>query len=255
MSAKKRLGQNFLRRKEYLEQMHDAVAAHCRDRAVVEIGPGKGALTSYLLPIAKKLYAVELDADLYPILREKFAADVRFTLISQDILTYDLPDIADAVVVGNVPYYISFDIVDWVFARAPQVQCAFFLFQKEFARKLCAEAGEDEYAFVSAYRGMWYDAKYLFKVPANAFDPQPKVDSAFVMLTRKELPLCRETDRIRMREVLRRIFSMDRKKISNALARAFPDVAPERFAELGFDLEKRATDLFPVELAKISVYF
>jgi 16S rRNA (adenine1518-N6/adenine1519-N6)-dimethyltransferase len=255
MPAKKRLGQNFLRRKEYLERMRDAVASVCGDRDVVEIGPGKGALTAFLLPLVKKLTAVEIDSDLYPLLRGSFGDDPRFELVPQDILTYALPDCRDAIVVGNVPYYISFEIVDWVFAQYPKVKTAFFLFQKEFARKLCAKAGDEEYAFVSAYRGMWYDAEYLFKVPANAFDPQPKVDSAFVMLTRKTRPFCAASHREQMRDALRRIFAMDRKKAVNALARAFPDAVPTAFEQLGFDLQKRPSALTSQELSSISTFF
>jgi 16S rRNA (adenine1518-N6/adenine1519-N6)-dimethyltransferase len=175
-----RLGQHFLIRGSILERI---AAAACPDHVelVVEIGPGRGALTEKLLQRASRVVAIELDAWLVGHLRTRF--DDRLELVHQDVLTADLGRWPGVPIVGNLPYYITSPILEKV-ARLDYAR-AVFLMQKEVAERLVAAPGSRDYGFLTVQTSVFARARLLFGVKPSAFHPPPKVDSAVVLLERR----------------------------------------------------------------------
>jgi 16S rRNA (adenine1518-N6/adenine1519-N6)-dimethyltransferase len=158
---------------------------------VVEIGPGKGALTGPLLERARKVAAIEVDPILVHYLRQKFrdALDSgRLELIEGDVLKTDLSRWGPAVIAGNLPYYITSPILERVFALDTWIR-AVFLVQAEVAARIAASPGGREYGYLSVLAQMNARPEILVEVPRAAFRPPPKVDSAVVCLQRRDAAL------------------------------------------------------------------
>ena len=177
----RRFGQHFLIRQSILERI---AREACEDSAglVVEIGPGRGALTTHLLPLAQRLIAVEVDPVLVQYLRSKFRASTNLEILENDILKVDLAALKPPVVAGNLPYYITSPIIEKVLSLRPAVERAVFLVQKEVAERLTAAPGSRDYGFLSVQTQLLSEAETLFIVPPAAFRPVPKVESAVVRL-------------------------------------------------------------------------
>lgn len=150
---------------------------------MVEIGPGRGALTSHLMARAARVIAIEIDPILVQYLRTKFRDEPRLTLIEADILKADLSQWGTIAVVGNLPYYITSPIIEKTLALGRQLRQAVFLVQKEVAARLVARPGTRDFGFLSVQTQLDSVPELLFPVPADAFRPRPKVDSAVVRLT------------------------------------------------------------------------
>jgi len=187
-----RLGQHFLVRTSILDRIA-RVACEEREPLVVEIGPGRGALTAYLVERAQRVAAVELDHILAAGLRLKFAHASQFELVEGDVLATDLGQWGRAVVVGNLPYYITSPILERALALGPLLKRAVFLMQKEVAQRLVAAPGSRDYGYLSVRTQAQADARLLFTVPPRAFQPPPKVDSGAVLLTMRQTPLVEDT--------------------------------------------------------------
>ncbi len=177
----RRLGQHFLSHQPTLQRIAEAACA-ADPSTVVEIGPGRGALTVHLLARASRVVAIEIDPVLAQYLRARFAADPRLEVVEQDILKADLSAWGAAAVAGNLPYYITSPIVEKTLALGPLVICAVFLVQLEVACRLAAEPGSRDYGYLSVQAQLASEAAILFDVPRTAFRPPPKVDSAVVRL-------------------------------------------------------------------------
>jgi 16S rRNA (adenine1518-N6/adenine1519-N6)-dimethyltransferase len=182
----RRFGQHFLTRKSIL----DRIGAACGpDSAkIIEIGPGRGALTEALLTGSSKVAAIEIDPVLVHYLRQKFRDAIesgRLELIEGDVLKTDLAALSSpngAVIAGNLPYYITSPILERVFALGNLWQRAVFLVQAEVARRLAAQSGNRDYGFLTVLTQVHANPQILFEVPRAAFRPPPKVDSAVVVL-------------------------------------------------------------------------
>ncbi len=170
-----RLGQHFLIRGSVLERIA-AAACPAREQLVVEIGPGRGALTEKLLARADRVVAVELDSGLASGLRARLPAEV----IHADVLQTDLAQWGPAVIAGNLPYYISSPILEKVLPLYPKR--AVFLLQKEVAERLVARPGSRSYGYLTVATALYARARLLFDVKPAAFRPPPNVDSAVVLL-------------------------------------------------------------------------
>ncbi len=157
-----------------------ACPEHCD--LVLEIGPGRGALTLHLLERASRVFAIEIDPVLVQYLRSKFREQQNLEIIENDILKADLSTYGPLTVVGNLPYYITSPIIRKVLALGPQLGQAVFLVQKEVAERLTASPGTRDYGYLSVQTQLLSHAESLFTVPAAAFRPPPKVDSALVRL-------------------------------------------------------------------------
>jgi 16S rRNA (adenine1518-N6/adenine1519-N6)-dimethyltransferase len=177
--ARQKLGQHFLVRGSILERIAAAACPSFED-LVIEIGPGRGALTEKLLKRAGRVVAIEIDPYLVEHLRQKFASDPRLEVIEGDVLETDLGQWGSAPVAGNLPYYITSPILARTVRLAPPR--AVFLMQKEVARRLVAPPGGREYGFLTVETALYARACLLFEVKPSAFYPPPKVDSAVVAL-------------------------------------------------------------------------
>ena len=176
---RQKLGQHFLIRKAVLERIAAAVCAR-REPLVIEIGPGKGALTAHLLERADRLVAVELDPVLAAGLRSKFST---VEVVEADVLATDLNQWGPAVVAGNLPYYISTAILSRVLAPGSLLARGAFLVQKEVADRVTAAPGSRAYGYLSVESQFHADVRELFDVKPGAFHPPPKVDSALIGFT------------------------------------------------------------------------
>jgi len=174
--SRQKLGQHFLIRKSILERI---AAAVCPEGAplVIEIGPGKGALTEHLLSRAKRVVAIELDSDLATHLRFKFPS---LEVVAADVLETDLNQWGPAVVTGNLPYYISTAILSRVLAPGSLLERGVFLVQKEVADRVTAVPGNRAFGYLSVECQLRSDVRKLFGVSPSAFHPPPKVDSALI---------------------------------------------------------------------------
>jgi 16S rRNA (adenine1518-N6/adenine1519-N6)-dimethyltransferase len=157
---------------------------------VIEIGPGKGALTEALLEQAEKVVAIEVDPYLVHYLRQKFQGAIdagRLVLIEGDILKVDLGAISPRpVVAGNLPYYITSPILDRIFSLNRAWERAVFLVQSEVAARLTASPGSRDFGYLSVLTQVHAHAETLFGVSRDAFRPPPKVDSAVVRMTPRD---------------------------------------------------------------------
>jgi 16S rRNA (adenine1518-N6/adenine1519-N6)-dimethyltransferase len=210
----RRLGQHFLARQSVLEQIAQAACPELA-QTVVEIGPGRGALTSHLLARASRVIAVEIDPVLVHYLQAKFRDERRLTLIAGDVLKIDLAQCGPVTVAGNLPYYITSPIIEKTLALGPLLSRAVFLVQKEVAQRLTANPGTRDYGFLSVQTQLLSKPDLILNVPAAAFRPPPKVDSAVVRLTpRNDFPA---QDHKAFLKFVSRCFRQKRKKIRNNL--------------------------------------
>jgi 16S rRNA (adenine1518-N6/adenine1519-N6)-dimethyltransferase len=181
----RRLGQHFLHRKSILDRIAEAACGERVER-VVEIGPGKGALTESLLERADRIVAIEVDPHLVHYLNQKFRNAIdsgRLEVIEGDVLKTDF---SGAVITGNLPYYITSPILEKVFSLDDWSR-AVFLMQAEVAERLAAKPGTRDFGYLTVQTQVHSDPEILFKVPRDAFRPPPKVDSAVVSLTRRSV--------------------------------------------------------------------
>lgn len=237
MKAKKHLGQNFLHNQHTLQKIVEASQIESHD-TVVEVGPGKGALTEKLLEKASKLICIEKDNDLIPLLESKFSKNPAFELVEGDILTQQMPQI-DYKVVANIPYYITSPILNYFLQTQHRPKTLTLLVQKEVAEKICAMEGD--HSILSIQVQLFGSPKILFKVPKTHFTPVPKVDSAVIFIE------VYEEDKYKHPQEILRIakisFSQKRKKLRNTLGKQFKVNIQELEQKSGISLEKRPEDL------------
>jgi 16S rRNA (adenine1518-N6/adenine1519-N6)-dimethyltransferase len=226
----RRFGQHFLARKSILDRIADA-ACDSTTPLVIEIGPGKGALTESLLARAAKLIGIEVDTYLVHYLRQKFAAEIdqgRLTLIEGDVLKTDLTQWGPAVVAGNLPYYITSPILEKLFRMGDSWTRAVFLMQVEVAERLAANPGTRDFGYLSVQTQLFSKPKILFPVARTAFRPQPKVDSAVIRLDPADRIL---EDRTAFLKFASAAFRQKRKTLRNNLAPLYGkervDILPE----------------------------
>jgi 16S rRNA (adenine1518-N6/adenine1519-N6)-dimethyltransferase len=176
--SRQKLGQHFLVRGSILDRI---AAAACPPGTplVVEIGPGKGALTSRLLERAARVVAIEIDETLARQLREKYP-DGRLEVVTADVLTLELNQWGPAMAAGNLPYYISTAILSRALAPGSLLQRGAFLVQKEVAARITAAPGSRAYGYLSVEMQFYAEVRSLFDVRPGAFHPPPKVDSALI---------------------------------------------------------------------------
>jgi 16S rRNA (adenine1518-N6/adenine1519-N6)-dimethyltransferase len=224
--AKRRLGQHFLTDRRILGRIADALGAG-PDDTVLEIGPGPGGLTAALAERAGRLVAIEKDRDLVPALRERFPAA---TIVEADALEADWPALAGPryLVAGNIPYNITSPLIDKAL-EPPRPGRIVFLVQKEVADRVTARAGEPDYGALSAGVQSVARAERLFVVPAGAFQPRPKVDSAVLRLTPLVEPLVPPSEQAGFRRLVVGLFGFRRKQMARGL-RELTGWGPERVA-------------------------
>ncbi|MEO8225865.1 MAG: 16S rRNA (adenine(1518)-N(6)/adenine(1519)-N(6))-dimethyltransferase RsmA [Gemmatimonadota bacterium] len=218
--TKRRLGQHFLTDPRILARIADATGAAPGD-TVVEIGPGPGGLTAALAATGARVVAIEKDADLVPALRARFPGS---TIIEADALEIDwraaaAPPAGSAgafVVAGNIPYNITTPLIDKALTP-PRPSRIVFLVQKEVADRVAAVPGIANYGALSVGVQAAARVERLFGVPAGAFSPAPKVDSAVLRLTPLADPLVGDADRAQFRTMVVGLFGLRRKQLLRAV--------------------------------------
>jgi 16S rRNA (adenine1518-N6/adenine1519-N6)-dimethyltransferase len=240
----RRLGQHFLARQSVLERIAKATCPEGVE-TVVEIGPGRGALTSHLLAKGARVIAIEIDPVLVHYLRAEFREEPRLTLVEGDVLKIDLGQWGRVAIAGNLPYYITSPILEKTLALGERLIQAVFLVQKEVAERLIAKPGTRDYGFLSVQTQLLSAAELLFTVPADAFRPRPKVDSAVVRL----IPRAGAdgADHAAFLEFAGRCFQYKRKTIRNNLLAYY---GRERLDALAMT-KKRAEQLSIAELQEL----
>jgi 16S rRNA (adenine1518-N6/adenine1519-N6)-dimethyltransferase len=233
---RKRFGQNFLTDQNVLSEIIRVIAPAAGD-TMVEIGPGQGAMTAFLLAHLSRLQVVELDRDLVALLQKKFNPD-KLIIHSGDALQFDFGALQPAQgklrIVGNLPYNISSPLLFHLAQYAQQVEDQHFMLQKEVVQRMVAPPGGKDYGRLSVMLQWRYQMEMLFIVPPSAFDPPPKVDSAIVRMRPIESPLACE--QARLEQVVTQAFSQRRKVIRNSLGGLFTE---QQLIAAGIDPQAR----------------
>jgi len=236
--AKKSLGQNFLADQRVIERIVSAFAPQSNE-TVIEIGPGRGALTSHLIERAGHLIAVEFDRELVPLLEKKFGARQNFTLFEADALTVDFCSLIQpaattptARVIANLPYYISTAILQKLIEERRCLTEMVLMLQREVVERITAGPATSERGYLSVLVQAYCEAEVLFDVAPGSFRPQPKVWSTVVRLRLRESSVTEMFDLELMWPTVSAGFMQRRKTILNNLRHA-PEPLRRRIEDAG----------------------
>lgn len=245
MKAKKHLGQNFLKSGKALRDIILA-AKISKEDTVVEIGPGKGALTEKVLESAGKVIAIEKDEDLIPLLEEKFKEEIKskkLVLLKDDVLTFDISKLPKKYkIVANIPFYITGAILEKFLESKYQPSVMALIVQKEVAERVVARDGKESILSMSVR--VFGDPRFVGKIPARYFSPEPKVDSAILLIENIKNTL-KDKEKDAFFRLVKAGFSHKRKTLIKNLTGAGikREVLEEKFKELGLDQNIRAEKL------------
>jgi 16S rRNA (adenine1518-N6/adenine1519-N6)-dimethyltransferase len=241
---KKSIGQHFLKDSGIAQRIADTLSAY-RGMPVLEVGPGTGVLTRFLIEDGHDLSVVEIDRESISYLEKHFPL-LEGRIFTEDFLQMNLSGIYDTnfCIIGNYPYYISSQIFFKVLENRDKVTCCSGMIQKEVAERLAAKGASRNFGILSALIQPWYDVEYLFTVSEEVFDPPPKVKSAVVRMTRNERNKL-ECDEATYRKIVKTSFNQRRKTLRNSLkqllGKDFPefsnpifDKRPEQLSVEGF---------------------
>jgi 16S rRNA (adenine1518-N6/adenine1519-N6)-dimethyltransferase len=251
---KKSLGQNFLTDPHYLRKIVDAAHVGPQDQ-VVEIGPGMGHLTAELASRAGKLVIIELDDRLIPHLRGEYGSAANVEIVHADALAYDYSLLTGTwKVVANLPYYISTPIIQRLIGLRSRFSTLTLMLQKEVAERIAASPGGKEYGFLSVLVQYSAIPHLDLIVPAGAFTPRPKVDSAVLTLTMRDRPPHTVLDEELFLRVIKAAFSQRRKTLRNSLSQlGHPrEIMGAVQGATGIDLGRRAETLSVVEFGVLA---
>jgi 16S rRNA (adenine1518-N6/adenine1519-N6)-dimethyltransferase len=217
---RKRFGQNFLHDTNVIERVVESINPSENDH-IIEIGPGQGALTKYLLPACKKLEVIELDRDLASFLANGLQKEKHFEIHQLDVLKFDFNSLGaeekSLRIVGNLPYNISTPVMFYLLKYHHLIKDMTFMLQLEVVNRLAAEAGNKNYGRLGLMVQYHCQVDHLFNVPSTAFTPQPKVSSAIVRLTPHQTLPTPAKDIDLLKVVIRTAFNQRRKTLKNSL--------------------------------------
>jgi 16S rRNA (adenine1518-N6/adenine1519-N6)-dimethyltransferase len=255
--VRKSLGQHFLSDRGILGRIVDALEP-VPGETVVEIGPGRGALTDILRDRGVQVVAIEYDRALAELLMARYAG-TSVRIVQADVLETNLGEVAGGPykLIGNVPYYITTPILFHAL-RPPRAERAVYLVQREVADRMRAAPGTEEYGGLTVNLQALARVESLFRVPAGAFHPPPKVDSTAVRVTPLERPLVAGGEEKPFREMVQAIFGMRRKqmrRILRELAGLTADEADRVLAASGIAPEARPETLAPERFAALGRAF
>jgi 16S rRNA (adenine1518-N6/adenine1519-N6)-dimethyltransferase len=251
---KKHWSQNFLRDDNIALKIANSLQL-TKPFLIIEIGPGKGILTKYLLDKATKLLAIEIDPILAKNLPKSLNYPANLHIIMQDFIEWDPNDsvgkgsFKNAAVVGNLPYHITSPIIFKVLDYRDRFQQAIFTMQKEVAQRIAASPGSKKYGILSVFCQFYAKVEFLFTIPASVFFPQPQVDSAVIRLSflpgaEKEL-----LNPLLFKEIVRLTFNQRRKMLRNTLLKLFSETILNK---LSLDLKRRPESLSVKEFVDLA---
>ncbi|MEO8016547.1 MAG: 16S rRNA (adenine(1518)-N(6)/adenine(1519)-N(6))-dimethyltransferase RsmA [Pseudomonadota bacterium] len=249
--TRKRFGQHFLHDRGVLDRIAREIAPR-PEEALVEIGPGRGALTERLLGQSRTLDAIEIDRDLAEQLRARWGASQGFELHTSDALKFDFAALARMRgsrlrVIGNLPYNISTPLLFHVAAAHEHIDDLHVMLQKEVIERIAAAPGTESYGRLTVMLAPWFEARHLFDVGPGAFTPAPRVWSAVARLTVRRQPAFAIPPAFA--RTVSAAFSQRRKTLRNAL-RTLLDV--DAIVAAGIDPGLRPETLSPAEFAKLA---
>ena len=253
--VRKSLGQHFLSDRRILGRIAAAAGVAAGD-TVIEIGPGRGALTDLLLETGASVVAVEYDRALAELLRKKYVQEPRVRIVEADVLDVSLAEVAavrDFKLVGNVPYYITTPIL-FQSLVSPRAMASVFLVQREVADRAVSPPGSKIYGALSVNLQALATVEVLFRVPAGAFTPPPKVESAVIRLTPLATPMIAPEEERPFRLLVQGAFGMRRKQLRRVVRSLYsvgPEAADAMIAEAGLDPEVRPETLSPAQFAAL----
>jgi 16S rRNA (adenine1518-N6/adenine1519-N6)-dimethyltransferase len=237
---KPKLGQNFLVDREAARRIVEALG-DVSNRTVIEIGPGRGVLTDLLLPRAKRVIGIELDRVLAAQLRMRYATRQNVEILESDFVTAEFPSMVGrrpgplhdlrptqpetVDVIGNLPYYITSDIVLRILELHQNIERAVIMVQREVADRIAAEPGSRDYGLLSATAQLFARVDKLFTLPPTAFSPPPQVHSSVLRLT-----MAPRLEELHVEEepfiaLLKLAFAQKRKTLANNLRGKYPEAA------------------------------
>ncbi|WP_278969806.1 16S rRNA (adenine(1518)-N(6)/adenine(1519)-N(6))-dimethyltransferase RsmA [Phocaeicola barnesiae] len=215
---KKFLGQHFLKDLQVAQDIADTVDT-CPDIPILEVGPGMGVLTQFLIPKGRPLKVVELDFESVAYLKENFV-QLGDNIIEQDFLKMDLNSLFDGkpfVLTGNYPYNISSQIFFKMLEYKDLIPCCTGMIQKEVAERIAAKPGNKTYGILSVLIQAWYRVEYLFTVHEHVFNPPPKVKSAVIRMTRNETQDLGCNEKL-FKQIVKTTFNQRRKTLRNSIS-------------------------------------
>ena len=218
MKAKKSYGQHFLNNEEISQRIADSLNSDGNFRKVLEVGPGKGMLTKYLLEKPYELLVVEADRDMVQYLSKHFP-ELKESIIPADFLKVPLKDFFQEEpfgLIGNFPYNISSQILFKMLDFKDQVPEMVGMFQKEVAERVVAGPGSKVYGVISVLVQAWYEGEYLFTVDKGNFSPPPQVQSAVIRLKRKDQESLGCDEKL-FKSIVKQTFSQRRKMLRNTM--------------------------------------
>lgn len=221
LSAKISLGQNFL----VDEKVIDKIVSNMEpsdDLAIIEVGPGLGALSEKLLPVCKKLVSIEIDKNMVKVLNDVFEDEDKFELIHEDILMVNLQELVenlkkeyrDVYLIANLPYYITSEILMRVFELDVPIDMLMVMVQTEFGERLISKHNTKEYRPLTVVAKTFYKSKLSFNISRNVFLPKPNVTSSIVKMVKKNSDIISRKDYIEFVELC---FTQKRKTLYNNL--------------------------------------
>lgn len=248
---RKRFGQNFLCQAHVVNNIIQAIHPQADDN-MLEIGPGLGALTRPLLRQLKQLRAVEIDTDLQHYLGSLPETQGKLHLIPADALTVDYSKFGSRLrVVGNLPYNISTPLLLHLVHFNQYIDDMHFMLQKEVVERIAAPPGTKNYGRLSVMLQYHCEVEHLFNVPPEAFEPQPKVDSAIVRLTPYESSPFAAVDKEFLERIVACSFAMRRKTLSNNLKGI---ISPSQLQALEIDGSKRPEQISVAQYVQLAKF-
>mgnify|MGYP001220567003 CR=1 FL=1 len=253
MRIKKNLGQNFLVDTNIISKIVRSINPQYNQH-ILEIGPGKGALTKEVIEKVEYLDVVEVDKDLIPFISNLAEKEKNFTIYNENILKFDLKRIKQKKnkkirLIGNLPYNISSPILLWSLRNLELIQDQHFMFQKEFAERIVATPGNKAYGRLSIISQYLSNVEILFSIPAGCFRPIPEVDSSFIRIIPKENMQYDSKTSQTLQTLTHNLFSKRRKMIGKTLKNI---ISPEDLRFLGINQTQRPEELSVENFVKLA---
>lgn len=240
--ARKRFGQNFLTDRDVIEKIAAAISAG-QGELVIEIGPGRAALTDALLQSGADVLAIEIDRDLAGDLDIRYATNPKFTIHCADALKVEFSELAQGRpyrLVGNLPYNISTPLIFHILGQLPLPADMYFMLQKEVVTRMAAGPGSKDFGRLSLMVQNLCEVHALFNIGPESFDPSPRVESSLVRLTPRPQPQSGKEMADELDRIVRKAFMLRRKTLRNSLSGL---LTPDQIEAAGIDPSIRAEQL------------